>query len=35
MFLGKAVDMDVWFTSDSGSCIKDTVKLLKDLAADF
>jgi hypothetical protein len=32
---GKAVDMDVWFTSDSGSCIKDTVKLLKDLAADF
>ncbi|PJB52159.1 hypothetical protein CO100_00355, partial [Candidatus Berkelbacteria bacterium CG_4_9_14_3_um_filter_33_5] len=30
---GKKVDLDITFTSDSGSCIKDTVKLLKDLAA--
>ncbi len=29
---GKKVDLDITFTSDSGSCIKDTVKLLKELA---
>lgn len=28
---GKPVDIDVTFTSDSGSCVKDTVKLLQDL----
>ncbi|NJM79106.1 MAG: hypothetical protein HC854_04720 [Flavobacterium sp.] len=28
---GKKVDIDVTFTSDSGSCIKDTVKLLQEL----
>jgi hypothetical protein len=32
---GRPVNIDVTFTSDSGSCIKDTVKLLKDLAAEM
>jgi hypothetical protein len=32
---GQAVNIDVTFTSDSGSCIKDTVKLLKELAAEM
>jgi len=31
---GEQVDLDITFTSDSGSCIKDTVKLLKELAAE-
>jgi hypothetical protein len=32
---GQNVNIDVTFTSDSGSCIKDTVKLLKELAAEM
>jgi hypothetical protein len=31
---GQEVDLDITFTSDSGSCIKDTIKLLKELAAE-
>ncbi|WP_400075059.1 hypothetical protein [Winogradskyella sp. R77965] len=29
---GQEVDLDITFTSDSGSCIKDTIALLKELA---
>jgi hypothetical protein len=29
---GKKIDLDITFTSDSGSCIKDTVALVKELA---
>lgn len=32
---GKAVNIDITFTSDSGSCLKDTIKLLKDLAKEM
>ncbi|MEZ7505152.1 hypothetical protein [Flavobacterium sp. Arc2] len=30
---GKPINVDITFTSDSGSCIKDTVKILEEVAA--
>lgn len=32
---GQPVDIDITFTSDSGSCIKDSIKFLKELAAEM
>jgi hypothetical protein len=30
---GKPINLDITFTSDSGSCLQDTIKLLKEIAA--
>ncbi|WP_298949988.1 hypothetical protein [uncultured Nonlabens sp.] len=30
---GKEIDLDITFTSDSGSCIKDSIAMVKEIAA--